>query len=69
MAERREAQTAALEIVTEAAFNGVLAALDRRNLTIEKFPGPILIGIIAWPELSQSTLLREQMEKQTRGTR
>jgi hypothetical protein len=43
----------ALEEVTQAAFNGIVRAMEARNFTIDKFPGPILIGIIAWPELSQ----------------
>ena len=34
--------------VTEAAFSGVLRALEARKLTPDKFPGPILVGIIAW---------------------
>jgi hypothetical protein len=42
-----------LEEVTNAAFNGVLRALETRKISPERFPGPILIGIIAWPELSQ----------------
>ena len=46
-------ESAALEEVTEAAFSGVLRALEARKLPINKFPGPILIGIIAWPELQQ----------------
>jgi hypothetical protein len=54
-----EPQSIALEQVTEAAFNGVLRALEARKLPIQKFPGPILIGIIAWPELQQGGLFRE----------
>jgi hypothetical protein len=49
----------ALEEVTQAAFNGVLRALEARKLPLERFPGPILIGIIAWPELRQGDLFRE----------
>lgn len=49
----RDERSAALEEVTEAAFNGVLLALERRKISIDQFPGPILIGIIAWPELRQ----------------
>lgn len=45
-------------MVTEAAFNGVLRELEARQLTPERFPGPILVGIIAWPELSQSEQIR-----------
>lgn len=44
----------ALDDLTEAAFGGVLRALEARNIAPERFPGPILVGIIAWPELSQS---------------
>ena len=54
-----QASNLALEEVTHAAFNGVLRALEARKLPIEKFPGPILIGIIAWPELRQGDLFRE----------
>lgn len=43
----------AVDQLTEAAFSGVLAALKANDLRPEKFPGPILVGIIAWPELSQ----------------
>jgi hypothetical protein len=49
----------ALEEVTHAAFNGVLRALEARKLPLERFPGPILIGIVAWPELRQGELFRE----------
>ena len=47
-----ESDRVALEEVTQAAFGGVLRALEARKLDIKEFPGPILIGIIAWPELS-----------------
>jgi hypothetical protein len=53
------ASQVALEEVTQAAFNGVLRALEARKLPLERFPGPILIGIIAWPELRQGDLFRE----------
>lgn len=39
--------------LTKAAFSGVIAALKEQDFELEKFPGPILAGIIAWPELSQ----------------
>lgn len=42
---------AALEEVTEAAFSGVLRALEARRLDLERFPGPIIVGIVAWPKL------------------
>jgi hypothetical protein len=48
----------ALDEVTEAAFSGVLRALEARRIAPERFPGPILVGIIAWPELSQSEQIR-----------
>jgi hypothetical protein len=54
MADKNDEGRAALEEVTQAAFNGVLRAVEARSLTIDQFPGPILIGIIAWPELSQT---------------
>lgn len=39
--------------LTQAAFSGVLAALKEHEIEPQRFPGPILAGIIAWPELSQ----------------
>jgi hypothetical protein len=48
----------ALDEVTEAAFGGVLRALEARKIAPERFPGPILVGIIAWPELSHSEQIR-----------
>jgi hypothetical protein len=59
MAPARQAPSVALEEVTNAAFNGVLRALETHKRPLEKFPGPILIGIIAWPELRQGGLFRE----------
>ena len=59
MAPPRQAPSVALEEVTQAAFNGVLRALEARKLPIQKFPGPILIGIIAWPQLQQGELFRD----------
>lgn len=53
-----ERSRVALDEVTEAAFSGVLRALEARQLAPERFPGPILVGIIAWPELSQSEQIR-----------
>jgi len=50
MAESR----VSLEELTEAAFSGVFRALEARKIAPadrEKFlPGPILVGIIWWPE-------------------
>ena len=54
-----EPSKVALEEVTHAAFSGVLRALEARNLQIEKFPGPIIVGIVAWPELQQGAMFRE----------
>ena len=59
MAPPRQAPSVALEEVTQAAFNGVLRALETRKLPIQKFPGPILIGIIAWPQLQQGELFKD----------
>jgi hypothetical protein len=53
VSESSELSSAALEEVTRSAFNGVMRAVEARNLSMDRFPGPILIGIIAWPELSQ----------------
>ncbi len=50
----------AVDELTKAAFSGVLAALKANELDPKLFPGPILVGIIAWPELSQ---FREQFQK------
>lgn len=58
MAPPRQPSNVALEEVTNAAFNGVLRALEARKLPLEKFPGPILIGIIAWPELRGGEFLK-----------
>jgi hypothetical protein len=59
MAPPRQASGLALEEVTQAAFNGVLRALETRKIPIEKWPGPILVGIIAWPELQQGELFKQ----------
>jgi hypothetical protein len=59
MAPPRQAPSLALEEVTQAAFSGVLRALETRKIPIEKWPGPILVGIIAWPELQQGELFRQ----------
>ena len=56
MSELPELSASALEEVTRSAFNGVLRAVEARKLTIDQFPGPILVGIIAWPELSQQAV-------------
>ena len=53
-----ERSRVALDEVTEAAFSGVLRALEARRIAPERFPGPILVGVIAWPELSQSEQIR-----------
>jgi hypothetical protein len=50
MSER--AERISVDQLTHAAFSGVLRALEERGLEPTKFPGPILVGIIAWPELS-----------------
>jgi hypothetical protein len=47
---------AALQEVTEAAFGGVLRALEARKLDFDRFPGPIIVGIIAWPQLDKGAL-------------
>jgi ABC-type nitrate/sulfonate/bicarbonate transport system substrate-binding protein len=52
MADERGSQVS-VDKLTEAAFSGVLAALRANELKPERWPGPILVGIIAWPELSQ----------------
>jgi hypothetical protein len=64
MDKRSDIRSTALEEVTEAAFNGVLAALERRNLAIHDFPGPILIGIIAWPEMRKLEGVGERLERE-----
>lgn len=59
MPDQREPANIALEEVTHAAFHGVLRALEARKLPVEKFPGPILVGIIAWPELRHGEMFRQ----------
>jgi len=66
MAPPRTAANIALEEVTSSAFNGVLRALKAQKIPIEKWPGPILIGIIAWPELRQGEVFK-QLETRSRG--
>lgn len=53
-----ESSKTALEDITQAAFNGILRALEARKIPIERFPGPIIVGIIAWPELGEGQLFR-----------
>lgn len=48
-----KAPVISVEDLTQAAFAGVLTALEVRGTRPEEFPGPILVGIIAWPELSK----------------
>lgn len=47
------AQRISVDQLTEAAFSGVIAALKTNDFEIDKWPGPILVGIIAWPELGK----------------
>jgi hypothetical protein len=56
----REASRLALGDVTEAAFGGVLRALEIRRIPMERIPGPILVGIIWWPELRQGGMIGKQ---------
>ncbi len=57
-------QRIAVDQLTEAAFSGVVAALKAHDLEVGKWPGPILVGIIAWPELGQ---LRDQVRVPGQG--
>lgn len=66
MDDKGDVRPSALEEVTEAAFNGVLRALERRQLELREFPGPILIGIIAWPDLRKLEGISEQLRGETR---
>jgi hypothetical protein len=50
--------------LTEAAFSGVIAALKANDFEVGQWPGPILVGIIAWPELGQ---LAGQVKVSDRG--
>jgi len=52
MADDKEIRVSVDEL-TRAAFGGVLAALKEHEFRPQQFPGPILVGIIAWPELSR----------------
>lgn len=63
MDPKGELPRTALEEVTAAAFNGVLLALERRQISLERFPGPIIVGIVAWPELAQSVEARQQLTR------
>jgi hypothetical protein len=47
-----EQKVSALEEVTQAAFSGLIRAMRAHELELEEFPGPLLIGIWAWPALS-----------------
>lgn len=67
MAPPRKAANIALEEVTQAAFNGVLRSLAEQKIPIERWPGPILIGIIAWPELRQGELFGQLGTRGSRG--
>ena len=42
-----------IDDLTAAAFSGVLRALDERQKEPKDWPGPILVGIIAWPDLGK----------------
>ena len=55
-----------IDDLTHAAFSGVLRALEDRDLEPKKWPGPILVGIIAWPELGAPNLPETLPEKVTR---
>jgi hypothetical protein len=53
MASKRAGRRAAqiqLDEFTQLAFEAVLRATDARKLPPTKFPGPIIFGIIWWPE-------------------
>ena len=39
-----------LEQFTQLTFESVLRAMEARKLPPTKFPGPIIFGIIWWPE-------------------
>jgi hypothetical protein len=47
-----------LEEVTQAGFSGVLRALEARELPLARFPGPIIVGIVAWPELKPGQMFQ-----------
>jgi hypothetical protein len=53
--------------LTQAAFSGVIAALKEHDLDMRKFPGPILCGIIAWPELSNPREVFGGLERDAGG--
>jgi hypothetical protein len=66
MTEPRGPAHDALEEVTHAAFNGVFRALEARNLPFAQF-GPILIGIIYWPEMKQGGVFQAGPEQRREG--
>lgn len=47
------AERISVDQLTEAAFSGVISAMRANELDVDKWPGPILVGIIAWPELGK----------------
>jgi len=47
------AERISVDQLTEAAFSGVIAALRSNDFDVDQWPGPILVGIIAWPELGK----------------
>lgn len=57
---REDLSRVRLDDLTHAAFAGVLRALDERKLPPREWPGPILVGIIAWPELRGGLDVPEQ---------
>ena len=58
-----------LDELTHAAFSGVLRALEERNMEPKKWPGPILVGIIAWPDLGAPDVpMPEQVTRSKRGS-
>ncbi len=52
MATKRSARAARIQLdeFTQLAFESVLRASELRRLPANKFPGPIIFGIIWWPE-------------------
>jgi hypothetical protein len=68
---REDLSRVRLDELTHAAFSGVLRAMEERQLEPKKWPGPILVGIIAWPELGslqQPEVAAPQVARAKRGT-
>jgi hypothetical protein len=56
MAKLEQLPASGLEEVTQAAFSGLIRALNTHDLELKHFPGPVLVGIWAWPGMIEGRL-------------